>query len=187
MAKGLSAVPARKDEDESLVLFGELYKHEKEKDMNLLEPMYSVEFEAIQVPATKNTASKAANKTSASKKPEVPGSTNAVKKMAKPGIPNKPLKKTAATAPKAQSNDPAICMKNVKVDLGTTRRLSCPPAATMRSNNELDTVAAKGRRRTGGESVAGNGARATEATTRGRRRADADKGYGQRLGSHAKK
>jgi hypothetical protein len=48
MAKGLSAVPAQKNEDESLVLFGELYRHEKEKDVNLLEPMYSVEFEAIQ-------------------------------------------------------------------------------------------------------------------------------------------
>lgn len=48
MAKGSSAVPVWKDEDESLVLFGEMYKREKEKDVNLLEPMYSVEFEAIQ-------------------------------------------------------------------------------------------------------------------------------------------
>ncbi|CAL5073281.1 unnamed protein product [Urochloa decumbens] len=47
-AKGASAVPVRRDEDESLVLFGELYKHEKERDMNLLEPMFSVEFEVVQ-------------------------------------------------------------------------------------------------------------------------------------------
>ncbi|CAN6182989.1 unnamed protein product [Urochloa humidicola] len=47
-AKGASAVPVRRDEDESLVLFGDLYKHEKERDMNLLEPMFSVEFEAVQ-------------------------------------------------------------------------------------------------------------------------------------------
>lgn len=50
MAKATPAVvPARRDEDESLALFGELYQHEKERDMNLLEPMFSVEFEAIQV------------------------------------------------------------------------------------------------------------------------------------------
>ena len=48
MAKGVSAVPVRRDEDESLVLFGELYKHEKDTDVNLLEPIYSVEFDAIQ-------------------------------------------------------------------------------------------------------------------------------------------
>ncbi|CAL5087310.1 unnamed protein product [Urochloa decumbens] len=47
-AKVASAAPVRRDEDESLVLFGELYKHEKERDMNLLEPMFSVEFEAVQ-------------------------------------------------------------------------------------------------------------------------------------------
>jgi hypothetical protein len=48
MAKGASTVPVRRDEDESLVLFGELYKHEKERDVNLLEPMFSLEFEAVQ-------------------------------------------------------------------------------------------------------------------------------------------
>jgi hypothetical protein len=48
MSKGTPVVPVRRDEDENLVLFGELYKHEKERDMNLLEPMFSVEFEAIQ-------------------------------------------------------------------------------------------------------------------------------------------
>ncbi|KAJ1290445.1 hypothetical protein BS78_02G243900 [Paspalum vaginatum] len=47
-AKGTPAIPVQRNEDESLVLFGELYKHEKERDMNLLEPMFSVEFEAIQ-------------------------------------------------------------------------------------------------------------------------------------------
>ncbi|GJM99268.1 hypothetical protein PR202_ga16355 [Eleusine coracana subsp. coracana] len=48
MVKGAPMVPVRRDEDESLVLFGELYRNEKEKDVNLLEPMFSVEFEAIQ-------------------------------------------------------------------------------------------------------------------------------------------
>jgi hypothetical protein len=48
VAKGASAPPVKRDEDESLVLFGELYKNEKEKDVNLLEPMFSVEIEAIQ-------------------------------------------------------------------------------------------------------------------------------------------
>jgi hypothetical protein len=47
MTRGASAAPARKGEDESLVLFGELYRHQ-EKEVNLLEPMFSVEFEAIQ-------------------------------------------------------------------------------------------------------------------------------------------
>jgi hypothetical protein len=48
VAKGASAPPVKRDEDENLVLFGELYKNEKEKDVNLLEPMFSVEIEAIQ-------------------------------------------------------------------------------------------------------------------------------------------
>ncbi|KAF7044999.1 hypothetical protein CFC21_072630 [Triticum aestivum] len=49
MVRGTPAsAPARKDEDESLVLFGELYRHDQEKEVNLLDPMYSVEFEAIQ-------------------------------------------------------------------------------------------------------------------------------------------
>ncbi|VAI19931.1 unnamed protein product [Triticum turgidum subsp. durum] len=49
MARGTPAsAPARKDEDESLLLFGELYRHDQEKEVNLLDPMYSVEFEAIQ-------------------------------------------------------------------------------------------------------------------------------------------
>uniref|UniRef100_J3MZ98 Uncharacterized protein n=2 Tax=Oryza brachyantha TaxID=4533 RepID=J3MZ98_ORYBR len=320
MAKGLSTAPVRKDEDESLVLFGELYKHEKEKDVNLLEPMYSVEFEAIQgssrmlklpsgkrdylqpdgekhdydwlktppatplfpslemeanssqmvfqrelpilqsvktsrfsikpeptststtsesptsssskstptarpssssskknltngvpalsgatsayridkrssctplknrqhiaAPATKNTGTKAAKKTTTISKPEVPMNTNAAKKIVKPGIPDKPLKKTAAIAPIARCKDLAIGLKDLKVDLGTTRRMAYPPAAKLGSNNELDTVAAKGRSTTGGEPAPGN---ATEATTKGRRRACAEKEHGQSLGSHAKK
>lgn len=142
----------------------------------------------LAAPTTKSTAaSKAAKKTSASKKPEFPGSTNAVNKMAKLGIPDKPLKKTTATAPKAQSKDPAIGMKDLKMDAGTARRMPCPPAAAVGSNNELNKVAGKGRRRTGGEPAPGNGSRATEATTNGRRRAVAEKEHGQRLGSLAKK
>lgn len=47
---GKAKVPSavQKDKDESIVFFRELYKHEKDTDMNLLEPMYSVEFDAIQ-------------------------------------------------------------------------------------------------------------------------------------------
>ncbi|CAO2165005.1 unnamed protein product [Urochloa humidicola] len=50
-AKDKVQVPSsavRKDKDESIVFFRELYKREKDRDVNLLEPMYSVEFEAIQ-------------------------------------------------------------------------------------------------------------------------------------------
>jgi len=45
-----SKVPSavQKDKDESIVFFRELYKHEKDTDVNLLEPIYSVEFDAIQ-------------------------------------------------------------------------------------------------------------------------------------------
>lgn len=47
---GKAKVPSavQKDKDESIVFFRELCKHEKDTDMNLLEPMYSVEFDAIQ-------------------------------------------------------------------------------------------------------------------------------------------
>uniref|UniRef100_A0ACD5YAT9 Uncharacterized protein n=1 Tax=Avena sativa TaxID=4498 RepID=A0ACD5YAT9_AVESA len=47
---GKPKVPSavQKDKDESIVFFRELYKHEKDTDVNLLEPMYSVEFDAIQ-------------------------------------------------------------------------------------------------------------------------------------------
>ncbi|KAM3210354.1 hypothetical protein ACQJBY_064385 [Aegilops geniculata] len=44
--KAPSAV--QKDKDESIVFFRELYKHEEDTDVNLLEPIYSVEFDAIQ-------------------------------------------------------------------------------------------------------------------------------------------
>ncbi|OEL37488.1 hypothetical protein BAE44_0001497 [Dichanthelium oligosanthes] len=47
---GKARVPSavQKDKDESIVFFRELYKREKDRDVNLLEPMYSVEFDAIQ-------------------------------------------------------------------------------------------------------------------------------------------
>ncbi|CAM0911768.1 unnamed protein product [Alopecurus aequalis] len=47
---GKTKVPpaVQKDKDESIVFFRELYKYEKDTDVNLLEPMYSAEFEAIQ-------------------------------------------------------------------------------------------------------------------------------------------
>lgn len=47
---GKAKVPPAVQEykDESVVFFRELYKREKSRDVNLLEPMYSVEFDAIQ-------------------------------------------------------------------------------------------------------------------------------------------
>lgn len=47
---GKTKVPSgvQKDKDESIVFFRELYKHQEDTDVNLLEPMYSVEFDAIQ-------------------------------------------------------------------------------------------------------------------------------------------
>uniref|UniRef100_A0A0A9UAZ1 Uncharacterized protein n=1 Tax=Arundo donax TaxID=35708 RepID=A0A0A9UAZ1_ARUDO len=47
---GKAKVPSavQNDKDESVVFFRELYRREKDRDVNLLEPMYSVEFDAIQ-------------------------------------------------------------------------------------------------------------------------------------------
>uniref|UniRef100_A0A0A9H525 Uncharacterized protein n=1 Tax=Arundo donax TaxID=35708 RepID=A0A0A9H525_ARUDO len=293
VAKAMSVVPIRRDEDESLVLFGELYRHEKEKDVNLLEPMFSVEFEAIQgdgrmfklpsgkkdyllpdsekndydwlktppatplfpslemeanssqmifqkelpilqpvrtsrfsnkpdstststrsesptssssksvtptarpsssskknvnrgapppakedlaykidkrssytpltnrqhnvIPASRTTtatATKASKKTSG-KKPAAAGSTNTTKNTVKPGIPDKPLKNITAAALKARSKYSSASVKDQKLEVGTARRLSCPPAGARGSHGEVqlevvhDTVAAKGRSRTG--------------------------------------
>uniref|UniRef100_A0A0E0LXJ4 Uncharacterized protein n=1 Tax=Oryza punctata TaxID=4537 RepID=A0A0E0LXJ4_ORYPU len=39
---------AQKDKDESVIFFRELYKRDKDRDINLLEPIHSVEFDAIQ-------------------------------------------------------------------------------------------------------------------------------------------
>ncbi|KAJ1269463.1 hypothetical protein BS78_07G213700 [Paspalum vaginatum] len=49
MSKPKAPSVVQKDKaDESVVFFRELYKREKDGDVNLLEPMYSVEFDAIQ-------------------------------------------------------------------------------------------------------------------------------------------
>ncbi|KAL6846761.1 hypothetical protein ACP4OV_024209 [Aristida adscensionis] len=330
-AKGASAPPVRKDEDESLVLFGELYKHEKEKEVNLLEPMFSVEFEAIQgdgrmfklpsgkrdyflpdgekhdydwlmtppatplfpslemeanssqmiyqkelpilqpvrtsrfssksdaaststrsesptssssksvtpterpgsssrknlntaaaalpkeqdsayridkrssytpltnrqhnsIPAARTSATKASKMTSA-KKPAGPGSANAVKNVAKP---DKAPKNIATSSTKARLKDSSVGGKDqkAKIDAGPSRRLSCPPAATMGSNGDQqlesvqDTVAARGRSRTGTGNVPSTrkGVVITaEAIPSGRRRAGGEKEQRLKLGSHAKK
>ncbi|TVU08899.1 hypothetical protein EJB05_42326 [Eragrostis curvula] len=330
VVKGAPAVPVRRDEDESLVLFGELYKHE-EKDVNLLEPMFSVEFEAIQgdgrmfklpsgkryyilpdgekhdydwlktppatplfpslemeanssqmifqkelpilqtvrtsrfsskpdstststrsesptssssksvtptarpsssskksqakgapapskeqdsayridkrssytplanrqhnvVPAARTASAtpiKASKKTSGNK-PAWPGNTNAVKNVAKP---DKALKIIAATAPKARSDDSSARGKDFKPDVGTVRRLSRPPAATMGSKGDVPlegiqgTMATKGRGRAGTGNVLATrkGAGATQDMANGRRRAGGEKEQRPTLGSHAKK
>ncbi|TVU04750.1 hypothetical protein EJB05_47883, partial [Eragrostis curvula] len=48
--RGKAKAPAavQNDNDESIIFFREMYKREKDRDVNLLEPMYSVEFDAIQ-------------------------------------------------------------------------------------------------------------------------------------------
>nr|CAB3481621.1 unnamed protein product [Digitaria exilis] len=64
---GKAKVPTalQMDKDESVVFFRELYKREKDKDVNLLEPMYSVEFEAIQAkPEATKTSARSATPTS---------------------------------------------------------------------------------------------------------------------------
>ncbi|GJN15562.1 hypothetical protein PR202_gb02483 [Eleusine coracana subsp. coracana] len=48
MGKAKAPAAVQKEKDESIVFFRELYKREKDTDVNLLEPMYSVEFDAIQ-------------------------------------------------------------------------------------------------------------------------------------------
>lgn len=48
MGKSKAPSVVQEDRDESVVFFRELYKREKYRDVNLLEPMYSVEFDAIQ-------------------------------------------------------------------------------------------------------------------------------------------
>ncbi|KAK3124018.1 hypothetical protein QOZ80_8AG0639360 [Eleusine coracana subsp. coracana] len=48
MGKAKAPAAVQKEKDESIVFFRELYKREKDRDVNLLEPMYSVEFDAIQ-------------------------------------------------------------------------------------------------------------------------------------------
>ncbi|KAL6601745.1 hypothetical protein ACP70R_044965 [Stipagrostis hirtigluma subsp. patula] len=326
MAKSAPAVPVRKDEDESLVLFGELYKNEKEKEVNLLEPMFSVEFEAIQgdgrmfklpsgkrdyflpdgekhdydwlktppatplfpslemeanstqmiyqkelpilqpvrtsrfssksdatststrsesptssssksvtptarpgssskknldrdapalpkekdsayridkrssytpltnrqhnaIPAARkaSTATKE-SKTTSAKKPAGPSSTNAVRNVAKP---DKALKDIVANTTKARSKDSSVGAKDQKAEVGTARRVSCPPAAAMGSNGELqDTVATKVRSRTGTGSAPATRkgiAAATEAIPNGRRRVGGEKEQRPKTGSHAKK
>ncbi|KAF0901100.1 hypothetical protein E2562_037959 [Oryza meyeriana var. granulata] len=48
MGKAKVSSAVQKDKDESIVFFRELYKRDKDRDINLLEPLYSVEFDAIQ-------------------------------------------------------------------------------------------------------------------------------------------
>jgi hypothetical protein len=48
MGRAKAPAAAQEEKDEIVVFFGELYKREKNRDTNLLEPMYSVEFDVIQ-------------------------------------------------------------------------------------------------------------------------------------------
>ncbi|CAN6205314.1 unnamed protein product [Urochloa humidicola] len=321
-AKGASAVPVRRDEDESLVLFGELYKHEKERDMNLLEPMFSVEFEAVQgdsrmfklpsgkrdyflpdgekhdydwlktPPATplfpslemeanssqmifqkelpilqpvrtsrfsskpdaasasttsgsptssstKSVTPTARPGSSSSKKnlnrgaaaptkeqdsayridkrssytpltnrqpnslPAAPTTTTAtiaskktsgnksqpskaVKNVARPDKASKNVT-TSVTLMKPWSNDSSVSAKDKKVNAGTAKRLSCPPAAT--TGNMQVTAAPNGRSRsaTGTVPATCKDAGATDAVLKGRRRAGVEKEQRPKPGSLAKK
>lgn len=139
----------------------------------------------------KTTVVKASKKTSGNKSAGS-DSTNAVKNVAKP---NKTPKNVAATGPKARSNDSSAGVKDLKVDVGMTRRLSRPPPATIGSHGEVqleslnDTVSTKGKggAGTGAMPTTCKGAGSAKAIATGSRRAGGEKEQRPKLGSRAKK
>jgi hypothetical protein len=131
---------------------------------------------------TTTTATKASKKTSGYKSQP----SNAVKNVA--GLDKAPKKNVTATTTKPRLNDSSAGAKDQKVDAGTTRRLSCPPAGT--TDNAQVTATLKGRSRAATSAVPtarkGAGATATDAVLKGRRRAGEEE-QRPKLGSHAKK
>jgi hypothetical protein len=130
-------------------------------------------------PTTTTAATKASKKASGNKSQP----SNAVKNVARP---DKALKNVTAPTTKPRSNDYSVGAKD-KVNAGTTRRLSCPPAATM--NNVQAAAASKGRSRaaTGAVPATRKDAGATDVVLKGRRRAGEEKEQRLKLGSLAKK
>lgn len=131
-------------------------------------------------PTTTTAATKASKKASGNKSQP----SNAVKNVARP---DKALKNVTAPTTKPRSNDYSVGAKDKKVNAGTTRRLSCPPAAT--TNNVQAAAASKGRSRaaTGAVPATRKDAGATDVVLKGRRRAGAEKEQRLKLGSLAKK
>jgi hypothetical protein len=115
-------------------------------------------------PTTTTAATKASKKASGNKSQP----SNAVKNVARP---DKALKNVTAPTTKPRSNDYSVGAKDKKVNAGTTRRLSCPPAAT--TNNVQAAAASKGRSRaaTGAVPATRKDAGATDVVLKGRRRA----------------
>lgn len=131
-------------------------------------------------PTTTTAATKASKNASGNKSQP----SNAVKNVARP---DKALKNVTAPTTKPRSNDYSVGAKDKKVNAGTTRRLSCPPAAT--TNNVQAAAASKGRSRaaTGAVPATRKDAGATDVVLKGRRRAGAEKEQRLKLGSLAKK
>jgi hypothetical protein len=131
-------------------------------------------------PTTTTAATKASKKASGNKSQP----SNAVKNVARP---DKALKNVTAPTTKPRSNDYSVGAKDKKVNAGTTRRLSCPPAAT--TNNVQAAAASKGRSRaaTGAVPATRKDAGATDVVLKGRRRAGEEKEQRLKLGSLAKK
>ena len=104
------------------------------------------------------------------------------------GLDKAPKKNVTATTAKPRLNDSSAGAKDQKVDAGTTRRLSCPPAGT--TDNAQVTATLKGRSRAATSAVPtarkGAGATATDAVVKGSRRAG-EQEQRLKLGSHAKK
>lgn len=130
-------------------------------------------------PTATTTATKASKKTQGNKSQP----SNAVKSVTRL---DKAPKNVTATATKPRSNDSSAGAKDQKVDAGTTRRLSCPPAATKDNAQVTETLKGRSRAATSAAPTASKGAGATDAVIKGRRRTG-EKEQRPKLGSHAKK
>ena len=128
---------------------------------------------------TTTTATKASKKTSGSRSQP----SKAVKNDARP---DKASKNVTETATKPRLNDSSVGAKDKKVNGGTARRLSCPPAAN--PDNVQATAALKGRSRaaTGSVPAIRKDASPTDAILKGRRRTGEEE-QRPKLGSRAKK
>jgi len=131
-------------------------------------------------PTTTTTATKASKKTSGSKSQPSKAVKNDVRL-------DKASKNVTETTTKPRLNDSSVGAKDKKVNAGTARRLSCPPAAN--PDNVQATAALKGRSRAATVSVPATrkDAGPTDAVLKGSRRAGEEKEQRPKLGSRAKK
>ena len=128
---------------------------------------------------TGTTATKASKKTSGSKSQPSKAVKNDVRL-------DKASKNVTETTTKPRLNDSSVGAKDKKVNGGTARRLSCPPAAN--PDNVQATAALKGRSRaaTGSVPAIRKDASPTDAILKGRRRTGEEE-QRPKLGSRAKK